>query len=86
MSKLSEIDGLGDEVDDEDDFLPPTCDCSGIMFRCRIMLLPSPFFLRSAANMDKRDQQNINGIVQGNTVRTTKCCFRQPVPPCICRL
>ena len=66
MSKLSEIDGLGDEVDDEDDFLPPTCDCSGIMFRCRIMLLPSPFFLRSAANMDKRDQQNINELVQGN--------------------
>ena len=48
MSKLSESDGLGDEVDDDaDDFLIPTCDLSGIMFRCR-MMLPSPFLLRSA--------------------------------------
>ena len=46
VSKSSESDGLGDEVDD-DDFLIPTCDFSGIMFRCR-MMLPSPFLLRSA--------------------------------------
>ena len=47
MSKLSESDGLGDEVEEADDFLIPTCDLSGIMFRCR-MMLPSPFLLRSA--------------------------------------
>ena len=46
VSKSSESDGLGDEVDD-DDFLIPTCDFSGIMLRCR-MMLPSPFLLRSA--------------------------------------
>ena len=52
VSKSSESDGLGAEVDDDDDFLLPMCDFSGIMFRCR-MMLPSPFFLRAAPKMDK---------------------------------